>query len=187
MKKYEIEIKKEYYLNDPRIASVVTDKVNNISYLIDPHLIINHYLGSEIYVLGNYRKCFKDHVDIFSEIYNNSTSPNKFTIVEEVTSVKRSVSSTIYLKRYVVTALTNNGTQVYLSCSSDTSEVYFSSFKFRSLNYKNEKDAEYFLDVYKDILKDRYKKELLDTMKVLEVEENINYERTGYYIDVNGL
>ena len=132
-------------------------------------------------------KYFKDHVDIFSEIYNNSTSPNKFTIVEEVTSVKRSVSSTIYLKRYVVTALTNNGTQVYLSCSSDTSEVYFSSFKFRSLNYKNEKDAEYFLDVYKDILKDRYKKELLDTMKVLEVEENINYERTGYYIDVNGL
>lgn len=59
-KKYEIEIKKEYYLNDPRISSVVTDKANNISYLIDPHLIINHYLGSEIYVLGNYRKCFKD-------------------------------------------------------------------------------------------------------------------------------
>ena len=60
MKKYKIEIKKEYYLNDPRISSVVTDKANNISYLIDPHLIINHYLGSEIYVLGNYRKCFKD-------------------------------------------------------------------------------------------------------------------------------
>lgn len=63
MKKYKIETKKEYYLYDPKITSIVFDKFNrNAPFFIDidPIIIINHYLGREIYITGNYKKCFRD-------------------------------------------------------------------------------------------------------------------------------
>lgn len=61
MKKYKIETKKEYYLNDPKITSIVFDEYNrDTPFLVNPCLIINHYLGCEIYITGNYRKCFRD-------------------------------------------------------------------------------------------------------------------------------
>ena len=51
MNKYKIETKKEYYLYDPKITSIVFDKYNrNAPFFIDPIIIINHYLGREIYI-----------------------------------------------------------------------------------------------------------------------------------------
>ena len=63
MNRYKIETKKEYYLYDPKITSIVFDKFNrNAPFFIDtdPIIIINHYLGREIYIAGNYKKCFRD-------------------------------------------------------------------------------------------------------------------------------
>ena len=70
-------------------------------------------------------KYFKDNTNVFLEKYNNGAGPNKFTIIEEVSLIKRSTSGTIYPKEYVITVHTDSGTQLYLSCSTDTLEVYF--------------------------------------------------------------
>ena len=122
-------------------------------------------------------KYFKDNTNVFLEKYNNGTGPNKFTIIEEVSLIKRSTSGTIYPKEYVITVHTDSGTQLYLSCSTDTLEVYFSPSKVCALHYRSKTDAGYFLGVYKIMLVDRYKKELLDTMKVLEIVEDTRYDR----------
>ncbi len=62
MKKYKIETKKEYYLKDPKIGSIIFNKCNRkIGFLVDPCLIIIHHLGDSICITGNYRKCFKDN------------------------------------------------------------------------------------------------------------------------------
>lgn len=90
-------------------------------------------------------KYFKDNTNVFLEKYNNSTGPNKFTIIEEVSLIKRSASGTIYPKEYAITAhTTDNGTQLYLSCSTDTLELYFSPSKTHALYYRSKTDAGYF-------------------------------------------
>ncbi len=123
-------------------------------------------------------KYFKDNMNTFLKMYNG-TGPNKFTVMKEVSLIKRSTSGTIYPKEYAITVnTTDSGTQLYLSCSTDTLELYFSPSKTHALYYINKTDASYFLGVYKIVLGDRYKKELLDTMKVLELEkEDIRYDR----------
>ena len=122
-------------------------------------------------------KYFKDNTNVFLKMHNG-TGPNKFTIIEEVSLIKRSTSGTIYPKEYAITVHTDSGTRFYLSCSTDTLEVYFSPSKVHALYYISKKDAGYYLGVYKIMLGNRYKKELLDTMKVLELEkEDIRYDK----------
>lgn len=61
MRKYKIETKKEYYLKDPKISSIVFNKcARKIAFLVDPCLIIIHHLGDSIYITSNYKEYFKD-------------------------------------------------------------------------------------------------------------------------------